>query len=210
LNPETLREAIQAAGGASLSAASNGSVRLSRLLRGVFGRLGGPVALEQLVTAIADSSEIRDRSVPILDDTLATTHPWCCGSAAHPAITIEHRSHLARTWSEITQLPPNQRAALLLNLRDAAGNDALALFHLTGVASFAQIAELLDLSPRELADLSDDLPLPDAVIARRLGVERQQVINFRKSARERLARRLKRIPSKKGTEPVPLPYVSLS
>jgi hypothetical protein len=35
------------------------------------------------------------------------------------------------------------------------------------------------------------LPLDDATIAGLLGLTRQQVINLRKSARERLARRLK-------------------
>jgi hypothetical protein len=37
----------------------------------------------------------------------------------------------------------------------------------------------------------NDLPIEDARIAELLGVTRQQVINARKSGRERLARRLK-------------------
>jgi len=41
-----------------------------------------------------------------------------------------------------------------------------------------------------LASLWNKLPLQDADIALLLGITRQQVINLRKSARERLARRV--------------------
>jgi hypothetical protein len=41
------------------------------------------------------------------------------------------------------------------------------------------------------AELWNDLPLDDARIAELLKLTRQQVINARKSGRERLARRLK-------------------
>jgi hypothetical protein len=42
-----------------------------------------------------------------------------------------------------------------------------------------------------LASLWNDLPIEDVEIAEHLGVTRQQVINLRKVARERLARRMK-------------------
>jgi DNA-binding CsgD family transcriptional regulator len=42
----------------------------------------------------------------------------------------------------------------------------------------------------ELARIWKDLPLADQDIATRLDLNRQQVINLRKSARERLGRRL--------------------
>jgi len=41
-----------------------------------------------------------------------------------------------------------------------------------------------------LAELWNSLPLDDHAIAARLGITRQQVINLRRAARERLARRL--------------------
>jgi hypothetical protein len=43
-----------------------------------------------------------------------------------------------------------------------------------------------------LSALWDQLPLDDLSIAARLGVTRQQVINLRKAARARLARRTER------------------
>jgi hypothetical protein len=42
----------------------------------------------------------------------------------------------------------------------------------------------------ELARMWNDLPIDDMRIATRLGIKRQQVINLRKAARARLARRL--------------------
>lgn len=104
--------------------------------------------------------------------------------------TIEQRLFLERLWEEICQLPARQRVALLLNLKDEQGNNQLAMFPLTGVASARQIAAALDMSNEEFARLWNDLPLEDRIIAERLSITRQQVINLRKSARERLARRM--------------------
>ena len=53
-----------------------------------------------------------------------------------------------------------------------------------------QIAELLERSPQEFHGLWNRLPLDDLSIAQLLGLTRQQVINLRKSARERLSRHL--------------------
>ena len=46
------------------------------------------------------------------------------------------------------------------------------------------------LRAEELAGMWNSLPLDDRGIAERLGITRQQVINLRKSARARLARRM--------------------
>jgi hypothetical protein len=78
----------------------------------------------------------------------------------------------------------------LLNLRDAQGRDVIALLPMTGIASIRQIAEALAMPAHEFAKLWNDLPLEDMTIAQQLGITRQQVINLRKSARERLARRM--------------------
>ena len=91
----------------------------------------------------------------------------------------------AKLWAEIRELPLRQRIALLLHLRDDSGESALV--HLG--ASRAEIAGALELTEEELATLWPLLPLDDNTIAARLGVARQQVINLRKCARERLARR---------------------
>jgi DNA-binding transcriptional regulator LsrR (DeoR family) len=49
------------------------------------------------------------------------------------------------------------------------------------------------MSAEKFASIYVELPLDDATIAEHLGIPRQQVINLRLSARERLTRRMKAI-----------------
>lgn len=111
--------------------------------------------------------------------------------APDAALAFERRTYLARLWREIRELPPRQAAALLLNLRDGQGRNAAALLPLTGIATLREMAAAAGLPPETLAELWSRLPLEDAGLAGILGVTRQQVINLRKSARERLARRMR-------------------
>ena len=97
---------------------------------------------------------------------------------------------IERTWLEIVDLPVRQRVALLLNLRDERGDAAITLLPALRVATIRQIADVLEMPADELAELWDELPIEDSVLATRLGVTRQQVVNLRKCARERLVRRL--------------------
>ena len=94
-------------------------------------------------------------------------------------------------WDEILQLPPRQRTALLLNLRDESGGAAIALLPVIRVATMRQVAAALEMSAEELAAVWDRLPLEDAAIGEKLGASQQQVANLRKCARERLSRRLR-------------------
>jgi DNA-directed RNA polymerase specialized sigma24 family protein len=111
--------------------------------------------------------------------------------APDAALAFERRTYLARLWGEIRQLPPRQAAALLLNLRDGHGGNAAALLPLTGIATLREMATAVGLPSERLAGLWNGLPMEDATLADLLGVTRQQVINLRKSARERLARRMR-------------------
>jgi len=108
-----------------------------------------------------------------------------------PLDTVQWRSLLAALWSEIAQLRPLQRKALLLNLRDVESEHALDLFVAVGTASMEEIARALEMPPDQLAAVWNELPLDDLRIADMLALTRQQVINLRKSARERLTRRLR-------------------
>jgi RNA polymerase sigma factor (sigma-70 family) len=103
---------------------------------------------------------------------------------------LDRREYLSSLWREIAALPLRQRAALLLNLKDAEGRGCIDLFHIAGVASIRQLATSLEMTAEEFAQLWNALPLDDLTIAGRLGLTRQQVINLRKSARARLARRM--------------------
>jgi hypothetical protein len=93
-------------------------------------------------------------------------------------------------WAEIRALPVRQRVALLLNLAGPASQDMLSLLPATGVATWSEIAATLDIDADRLQALVPGLPHDDQQIAAELQVTRRQVINLRKCARERLARRL--------------------
>ena len=81
--------------------------------------------------------------------------------------------------------------ALLLNLRGDDGFPALELFFFSGVVTLPTLARALDLSRDDFVRLLPHLPLDDATIGTMLGKTVQQVINLRKSARDRLRRRMK-------------------
>ncbi len=163
---------------------------LADTLKSIFDYAGGPVEFDELVTAVASIQGVSDQPVESLaedeDERFdpATPDP-------DPAWRIEKKMFLQRLWEELTQLPVNQRAALLLNLKDTSGFGCITLFPAIGIATIRQLAATLELSAERLAELWNELPIEDARIAELLGLTRQQVINARKSGRERLARRLK-------------------
>jgi len=141
---------------------------------------GGPMLLEDIVTALADG-----------EPRFAAESNNLADSAPTPLVRLEQRSDVQWLWREIQLLRPHQRAALLLNLRGDDGRNMAGLFVLTGVASIEEIAEAVVMTIDELASLWNELPWDDLRIGARLGLTRQQVINLRKSARERLARRMR-------------------
>ena len=144
---------------------------------------GGPMELDALTGWVAELWGVHDEAAPEPADLVPDPR-------ADFATESEQRAFLEQLWAEIRKLPPRQRAALLLNLRDAQGAGAIELFPLTGVATMWEIAETLGMTAKEFATLWNDLPLEDRRIGERLGLTRQQVINLRKAARSRLARRL--------------------
>jgi hypothetical protein len=166
------------------------STRAGDALAAVFDYLGGPAGFDELVSVLAAVLQIRDQPLESADQNQDS---FTFRTAGEPdtAWQVEKRIFLQRLWEEVRQLPRNQRAALLLNLKDAGGHGCIALFPATGIATLRQLAETLEVDAERLAELWNELPLEDARIAEMLGLTRQQVINARKSARERLTRRLK-------------------
>jgi DNA-directed RNA polymerase specialized sigma24 family protein len=185
-NPNELRAA-------GLDTANMARLELARLVEAIFKWAGGPVEFDDLVKALwtltgtgsrAGQPESLEGIRDALDDQLADTRVDISGD-------FDRRTTFARLWQEVCALPPRQRAVLLLNLRDGDDRSVTSLLPLTGICSFRQIADAVSMDAEELAKIWTDLPLADAVVADRLGIKRQQVINLRKSARERLARRMR-------------------
>ena len=155
------------------------------LLGRIFAAFGGPLPFDELVGIVAYFWGVDDP--PAAPETSAREVQ---SNDFDPGMRMELRQWLAQLWTEIRELPRSQRVALLLNLRAGDAAPAVTLLPVTGVASIRTIGETLELPPEAFAGLWNSLPLDDLAIATMLGVTRQQVINLRKSARERLVRRI--------------------
>lgn len=159
--------------------------RLHDALLAIFRETRSPIRLGALVHALAIRLELTDH--PIEPRELEEV----AGGALLQDAALEQRQHVERLWKEIQLLPPRQRSALFFNLRDENGNNALQLFLLMGLTTMESLASLVGLSLDQFTALWDELPVGDKRISDLLGITRQQVINLRKSARERLSRRMK-------------------
>jgi len=144
--------------------------------------LGAPIEVDALVDLIARSIHLEQQRIelPLTDsDVLSLTAT---------ETDFDLRMSLRQLWEDIRELSPRQRAALLLNLRDAHGRESLSLLPHTGTATVAEIAEEVRIPPAEFERLWQQLPLTDAAIGDLLGATARQVIKLRRLARERLGR----------------------
>jgi DNA-directed RNA polymerase specialized sigma24 family protein len=169
------------------------SGRLPHLIAAVLSRLDAPIELDRLVDALALVIGVAEARAAGDGDQSATQAIERVPDPS-PGIlrALSDREALLELWREVIELPANQRIALLLNLRDPDGGAALHALPVTGLVTMGELAGLLVLDEPALAALWDRLPLDDQTIAARLGLTRQQVINLRKAARARLARRITR------------------
>lgn len=164
---------------------------LADAVAAILNHVGGPIEFDELVTAIATNQGISDQPIESLAEDEDAASRIAATAEPDQAWRMEKRMFLQRLWEELQQLPLNQRSALLLNLKDPSGFGCITLFPATGIASVRELAAVLDISAEKFAEVWNELPLEDSKIAELLGLTRQQVINARKSGRERLARRLK-------------------
>jgi hypothetical protein len=151
-----------------------------RLVERILDESSAPLPFNDLVERVAKHWRISDKQ-ELRGVELANQAPSV-------ETKLTQRAWLKRVWSEIGGLPRAQRISLLLNLRDERGEAALTLLPATGVASLAQIAAAVEMSVEELTRVWRGLPLDDLRIAARLGLNRQRVIDLRRSARQRLSK----------------------
>jgi hypothetical protein len=157
---------------------------LITLIQRVFQHTNHPIELDTLVSIAARCMGVTTPKETVVLEFLPDEKPDF-------AERYEHRSTLERLWKEICALPQRQKLTIILGLREESGRTLVPLLPLLGVATMAEIAFHLNLTIEELARIWKDLPIEDAKIADLLKITRQQVVNLRKSAKERLARRLK-------------------
>jgi RNA polymerase sigma factor (sigma-70 family) len=199
--PDTLDDVIAREHASSPRDGRGAPLDEAALVTVILAHVAGPIDLDDLCAVVAARLGIRDAppSAPSgrgrgggRDEEKGTDWEARIPDAQPSVVTtLVDGERLRRLWQELLQLPVRQRAALLLNLRDADGHGMIATLPLTGVATMREIAAALEMPAVEFAALWRDLPLEDRRIAELLAITRQQVINLRKCARERLARRLR-------------------
>ncbi len=178
---------------------SAGELELVELLRRLLLWRGAPWRFRELLATVAELRGVRDQQpVSLTGDGEEDGGIDLAEERPDAERQLADRQFLVLLWREVVELPRGQRVALLLNLRDPSGRDLLALLPASGVASRSEVARRLELSEPELAEVWGRLPLEDQAIAALLGLNQRQVINLRKSARERLGRRMRRHGSPSG------------
>jgi hypothetical protein len=158
---------------------------LARRVFSVLQAVGVPVPLEQLIAAFYEIDQIVEPDEIPIEESVPIRF-----SSTSVLADSDRRALLAAVWEELSELPLPHRRALLLHLSDDSGDNLLLLFPIDGIASIRMIAEKIEMPAAHLAAIWNRLPLPDKEIAALLGLERQQVINLRQSARKSLRRRL--------------------
>ncbi|HEX8409968.1 MAG TPA: hypothetical protein VF883_13995 [Thermoanaerobaculia bacterium] len=161
--------------------AAENRAQLVTLVPAVFREAGGPLDLDTLVDTVARLIGLEQQRVEVPLESIPLNE-----LAADTA--LELRGSLRELWDDVRQLAPKQRAALLLNLRDAHGRECLSLLPLTRTATIAEIADVVEIPPERFAALWNELPLSDVAIAELLHATARQVIKLRRLARERLRR----------------------
>ena len=163
---------------------------LHALLAAILATCDQPIELDRFVDAMAAMLGISDRP-PVSHDSSGTNPLERVPDPSAPISSLmEQRQSIEAVWREIMTLPLRQRTALLLNLRDPEDGATMPSLPPAAAVSMADLAAALEITESALAKLWKELPLDDLTIAGRIGATRQQVINLRKSARARLARRL--------------------
>jgi len=158
----------------------------AELLMFALDRMAKPIKFAHLVSAIFAPEGIAAETVEMVP--IEASAIQLLVTLDDPAATFETRVLLAQLFKEITKLSSIQRQALLLNMTDSYGF-SIEWFVFTGIATEAQLAELLEVSIDEFAALLDRVPLTDKEIAVRLRLESVSVGNMRKAVRARLKRR---------------------
>jgi hypothetical protein len=164
---------------------SSAADALAKTMTGVLRELERAPSIDDLVSEVAARSGIAD---PIHADAVRMAGP----RMQEPDVAVESLQSLRALWTEIEELPRRQRLALLLNARDTAGDSVLRLLVESRAATRSELARALEVREPELESFIGRLPLRDLTIADRLQLTRQQVINLRRAARDRLARRTSR------------------
>ena len=193
---ETGTQAEQSDAYDSASHPSEAQMKSDEFLGDLFERSGGPIGFDEVIKIAAETWHIHDPPPESLDAGDSERDDHFPSSEPRVDLALEQRLFFEQVWREVCQLPVLQRVALLLNLRDSRDGGVISFLPFLGVASKEELARLLEMPYEEFQKVWNELPLDDLRIAQMFGITRQQVINLRKTARERLARRTRKLEEK--------------
>jgi hypothetical protein len=149
---------------------------LTTLVTRLLEWLETPIELHDLLTSVAEIWQISDRTAPL----------EAAGGEESGQISPEEelawQEYLRWLWREMERLSPQQCAAFILH------SEVLAEFEEYGIASLRTLAPRIGLPQEILATLWREIPLNDLRIADALSCTRQQVINLRRVARDKLGK----------------------
>ena len=175
---------------------SAAQMKTDEFLENLFERSGRPIVFDEVVKIAAETWHIHDPPAESIDAGGYDRDEQFRSSEPRVDLVLEQRLFFEQVWFEVCQLPVLQRAALLLNLRDSRDGGVISFLPFLGVASKEELAQLLEMPYADFQQVWNELPLDDLRIAQMFGITRQQVINLRKTARERLARRMRKLEEK--------------
>ena len=176
---------------------SNAQMKSDEFLSALLEGSGGPIGFDEVVKLAAETWHIHDPPIESIDTGGSERDHQFTSSEPRVDLALEQRLFFEHVWREVCRLPVLQRAALLLNLRDSRDGGVISFLPFLGVASKEELARLLEMPYEDFESLWSELPLDDFRIAQMFGITRQQVINLRKTGRERLARRMRKIEEKR-------------
>ena len=156
------------------------SMDLAGLLAGLFRWLHSPVELRHLLDAVAELLAVSDEKVSLEMQPALARRTEFVDPGTSAVDSLKWLEYLRWLWTELARLSMPQRTAFLLH------SDVTRELDFRGVASLREIAAVLAFSPEQFATVWPELPQDDATIAQRLNLQRQQVINLRRVARDRL------------------------
>jgi RNA polymerase sigma factor (sigma-70 family) len=175
----------------NFSNSSQGEREVLHFVTSIFDFVGAPVVFDEMVNVVGEIIGMSAKSgAEPIDPFIETTGEIWSEAEAFITERIDKQAYLKKVWKQICELPPEQRAALLLNLKDKDGSDITVIFVSSGVTTISEMADVLGISIEEFLNMWKKLPLSDEEIAIRLGVSVRQVGSLRQSGRRRLCRRM--------------------
>ncbi|RYX80377.1 sigma-70 family RNA polymerase sigma factor [bacterium] len=165
---------------------------LLRVMEALFRWLASPAVFDSVVGTTAQWRGVEDRGDVSLSAEMG--EEGAVYEPVAPDLSPEERAifseYLGQVWRGITELPPKQRTALLLNFCDAQGRGVLGFLPTLGIATFHEIAATLEMDVREFAALWPKLPMEDSDIAQIYGCTPAVIAVWRSRARARLKKNL--------------------